>query len=220
MADKSQNTATKGGMDNVIPQTPSWFIFLRYGQFGLNFVVLICAAVSLGAFGKLGPDYFLGWGPGFAVFTSVYVLIFLAAIIAIPIYAPQFYYKWFALGAECFAVLWTLSSFAGLAEWAAAFGFIVGTNDEWQSVVDTIHGATSAGAAFGAFLWVSFIVSLVFHSIACHRARIAKKSWNNPGNAEAQLGPVGTSNPQQAYDPAPQPAGYGYQQQGQPQYHQ
>jgi len=204
--------ARRGGMDNVVPPTPHWFIFLRYGQLALNVIVLICAAVALGSFGKLvGDGYYLGFGPGFAIFSSVYILIFLVAVILIPIYVPNFYFKWLILGAECFAILWSLITFSGLAVWSTAFTLLDGTTSYYESQVNTIHGATAAGAAFGAFLWVSLIVSLVFYAIACHKARVAKKSWNTPSNMEASMGPIGTQQHAPAYDTASQPVGYGYE---------
>jgi len=212
MADKSnsQPAGQQKAMDNQIPVTPHWFIYLRYGQIGGSLIVLVCAAVSLGAFNSVN-GYYLGWGPGFAIFTAIYNLLFLSAIIAVPIFAPQFYFKWFCLGAECFAILWNLISFSGLAVWSTAFSFVEGIDNDSESRVNTVHGATAAGAAFGAFLWISFIVSLVFYSIGCHKCRVQNKSWNTPSNLES-MGPVAVQNTGPAYDPAPAPAGYNYPQ--------
>lgn len=202
MADKQQHaiggapvSSTGKAMDNVIPQTPPWLIYVRYAQVVLTLVVLICAAVSLAAFARYDYGY-LGYGPGFSVFTCVYTFLFLAGVLLFPRFCPQFYFKWFHLGAECFCVLWWLVSWSGLAVWSTAFAYLDGTYSDGiyrstDNVVKTIHGATAAGAAFGAFLWVSFIVTLVFDGIGCHRARIAKRNWNTPGNVEASLGAIG-----------------------------
>jgi len=183
-------------MGNDVPEVPSWFIFVRYAQIVLNFIVLVCAAVAIGAFDHaVGGAYAVGWGPGFAIFTSVYVLLFLVALFLVPIKWPQFYYKWIILIAEAFACLWTLISFAGMAEWATAFSW-----PGFDSDFNTIHGATSAGAAFGAFLWVTFIVTMVFYGLGCYRSRQARQTY---GNSEAAMGPVPAP-------PAPQQP-YGYQ---------
>jgi len=198
---------TRGGMDNVVPQVPSWFIFIRYAQIVLTLVVFVCSCVSV------SQGYFLGWGGGFGIFTAIYTFIFLAGVMLVPVYATNFYFKWFCLGGECFAVLWWLCTWAGLATWAAVLspsGLVLGTS--------TAYGATAAGAAFGAFNWICFCVTLVLYAIGCHRARIASSGWT-AGGVEANqtsMGPIGTSaTPAPTYDTTPEPAGYNYQGQQQ-----
>lgn len=205
-----------GGMGNEIPQTPHWFIFIRYAQIVLTLIVFVCSCVALGQV----DGYIVGWGAGFALFTSIYTAIFLAATFLVPKFAPNFYFKWFCLGAEAFAVLWWLISFAGLATWANFLSIF--TSSSYPGALRTAYGACAAGAAFGAFNWVSFCVTLVFYAIGCHKHRIGKTGAWNAGGVEAghgaSMGPIGvqhTGTPQPAYDPTPEPVGYGYQ--GQPQ---
>jgi len=204
MADK-----TSQGMDNEIPATPGWLIFVRYGQIAGSLILLVTAAVALASASQL-DNLFIGWGPGFAIFAAIWDLLFLAAIILIPMFLRQFYFKWIILGLESFTVLWTLVAWAGLADWAVAFSIFDGTDDSADNDINTAHGASAAGAAFGAFLWISFIVTLVFYSIGCHQCRMKKKSWNTPSNVES-MGPVGVPQTGPAYDPAPEPVGYSYQ---------
>ncbi|KAF3940564.1 hypothetical protein ABW19_dt0208409 [Dactylella cylindrospora] len=203
-----------GGMDNVIPQVPSWFIFVRYAQIVLTLVVFICCCVSVSQVGS----YWFGWGGGFGIFTCIYTFIFLAGVLLVPIYATNFYFKWFCLGAEAFAVFWWLITFAGLASWATVLKPVDVLSDYYDdSGLKTSYGATAAGAAFGAFNWIAFCVTLAFYAIGCHKARITKRGW--AGGVEAgntSMGPIGVQQPApQVYDPAPEPAGYGYGQQQQ-----
>ncbi|KAK6358939.1 hypothetical protein TWF696_000113 [Orbilia brochopaga] len=206
MEAKGHAGGSVGGIGNEIPQLPHWFIFLRYAQVVLTLIVFVCCCVALGAVQGL----FLGWGAGFSMFTSIYTAIFLAGVLLVPVYAPQFYFKWFILGAESFAVLWWLCSFAGLATWASWLSV-------WRGVGGTgmtVYGACAAGAAFGAFNWIAFCVSLVFYAIGCHRHRMSKMQMNGgsaysaSGNVEVgSMGPIGIQQP--AYQA--QPGSYPYQ---------
>ncbi|KAK6500224.1 hypothetical protein TWF481_010573 [Arthrobotrys musiformis] len=205
-----------GGMGNEIPAVPSWFIFVRYAQIVLTFVVFICSCVALAQV----KGWFIGWGAGFSLFTSIYTGIFLAGVLLVPKFAPQYYFKWFCLGGEAFAVLWWLISFAGLATWASALSVWSDYSGTlYDGAFKTAYGACAAGAAFGAFNWIAFCVTLVFYALGCHRHRVGKSGWNGGVEAGgASLGPIGvqqTGASQPGYDPAPEPVGYGYQ--GQPQ---
>ncbi|KAK6530180.1 hypothetical protein TWF694_003547 [Orbilia ellipsospora] len=196
-----------GGMGNEIPEVPHWFMFVRYAQIVLTFVVFICSCVALGQ----THGWFLGWGAGFSLFTAIYTAFFLAGVLLVPRFAPQLYFKWFCLGAEAFAVLWWLIAFAGLADWAGWLG-------TWAKYygAGTVYGACAAGAAFGAINWILFCVTLVFYSIGCHRHRVAK--MNGGGGLEAggaSLGPIGVQNTgatQPTYEQPAPPQPYGYQE--------
>ncbi|EPS36247.1 hypothetical protein H072_10352 [Dactylellina haptotyla CBS 200.50] len=194
-----------GGMGNEVPQVPSWFIFVRYAQIVLTLIVFVCSCVALSQV----RGYYLGWGAGFSLFTSIYTAIFLAGVMLVPKFAPQFYFKWFCLGAEAFCVLWWLCSFAGLASWAAWLSL-------WTSGFSdgrTVYGACAAGAAFGAFNWIAFCVTLVFYSLGCHRHRVQKSTWNGGVEAgAASMGPIGVqhtgASQPAAYDPNAQQTPY------------
>lgn len=194
-----------GGMGNEIPELPHWFIFLRYAQVVLTLIVFVCSCIALGVNGS----YFLGWGAGFSLFTAIYTTIFLAGVLLVPVFAPQFYFKWFILGAESFAVLWWLCSFAGLASWASLLSLV----QDLGGPARTVYGACAAGAAFGAFNWIAFCVSLVFYGIGCHRHRMRKAGMGGGaygGHVEtggASMGPIGVQQP--AYQA--QPGSYPYQ---------
>ncbi|KAF3932093.1 hypothetical protein ABW20_dc0106324 [Dactylellina cionopaga] len=196
-----------GGMGNEVPQVPHWFQFVRYAQVVFTFIVFICACVALAQSG----GWFLGWGAGFSLFTAIYTAIFLAGVMLVPVFAPQFYFKWFCLGGEAFAVLWWLCSFSGLATWATWLSVYAGTNFGPGKVV---YGACAAGAAFGAFNWLAFCVTLVFYSIGCHRHRTQKGGYGGGVEAGgASMGPIGQQHigAQPTYNPTPEPTGYGYQ---------
>jgi hypothetical protein len=200
-------------MGNEVPQVPHWFIFVRYAQIVLTLIVFVCSCVALAQV----HGWYLGWGAGFSLFTAIYTGIFLAGVMLVPVFAPQFYFKWFCLGAECFAVLWWLISFAGLATWANWLSAFANTS---FGPGKTAYGACAAGAAFGAFNWIAFCVTLVFYALGCHRHRVQKSGWNQGGveTGAASLGPIGvqhTGASQPAYDQPPQPTGYGYQEQQQ-----
>ncbi|KAF3922493.1 hypothetical protein AA313_de0209304 [Arthrobotrys entomopaga] len=200
-------TSTAGGMDNAMPVVPPWFIFLRYAQIVLTFVVFICSCVALGQ----THGWYLGWGAGFSLFTAIYTAFFLAGVLLVPKFAPQLYFKWFCLGAECFAVLWWLIAFAGLADWAAWLGTYVRTT--------TVYGACAAGAAFGAINWILFCVTLVFYAIGCHRHRVSKMNTGGVEAGGASLGPIGvqqTGATQPNYEQPAPPQNYGYQEQPYP----
>ncbi|EWC48971.1 hypothetical protein DRE_00276 [Drechslerella stenobrocha 248] len=189
-----------GGMGNEVPQVPPWFIFVRYAQIVLTLIVFVCSCVAVSQVG----GYFLGWGAGFSLFTSIYTGIFLAGVMLVPIYAPQYYFKWFCLGGECFAVLWWLCSFAGLASWASVLAVF---NNYPGSALKTVYGACAAGAAFGAFNFIAFLITLAFYAIGCHRHRVGKLGNYGGEAGSASLGPIGV--PPQTY--TPQPAVYPYQ---------
>ncbi|KAF3308230.1 hypothetical protein TWF173_001598 [Orbilia oligospora] len=208
-----------GGMGNEIPALPSWFIFIRYAQIVLTLIVFVCSCVALAQV----KGYIVGWGAGFALFTSIYTAIFLAGVLLVPKFAPQFYFKWFCLGGEAFAVLWWLISFAGLATWANLLSVFGDLDSRFYSGYKTAYGACAAGAAFGAFNWIAFCVTLAFYAIGCHKHRTGKMGWNAGGveAGGASMGPIGVQNTgvsQPAYDPTPEPVGYGYQGQQQQQY--
>jgi hypothetical protein len=87
-----------------------------------------------------------------------------------PLWAPRFYNVWIQLILEVKTTVIWLSTFALLAEEAAAWGIVdsefnlgAGPNDTvnavWPKGQSAIN-ATKGAAAMGAFTWLSFVITL------------------------------------------------------------
>lgn len=147
---------------------------------------------------------------------------------------PSFYNYWAVMALDIFHVVFWLVAFAVLASQVSTLysylGMSGGRGSYYYSssyyttsaVEEAWLACQAAAAAVGGVLFVLFVVSLVFHSMALHRHRAAGLHCTAlPTSGQSASGPAPyaeKANPVQTY-PAPvytQPA-QGYPQQQQPQ---
>jgi hypothetical protein len=165
-----ENFYARNGVEgrDHIPALPFWMAIVRIVQFVLTLLVMILSAFASSVF---GAGYWPGYGMSFFVFA--WTLIFLGYIFVTPLWFPQFYLYWVHLGLECVTVVFWLSTFALLAEEAAAWDIVGDFFEIWPKGNEAI-GATKGAAAMGAINWALFVFTLITFSIFLHKHRIAR----------------------------------------------
>jgi len=174
MVDLNENVLHRRGEEgrDHIPAVPFWVAIIRAFQFLLTFLVMALSAFAASVF---GAGYFPGYGMSFFVFA--WTVAFLVYIFVTPLWFPQAYIVWAQLGLEIVTVIFWLSTFALLAEEAAAWDWVgdfggIGIDEiypKWSSAI----AATKAAAGLGALAWLSFVVTLVIFGLNLHKHRVA-----------------------------------------------
>jgi hypothetical protein len=126
---------------------PAYTFRLRLSQIIIAIVVLILNIIStimLGGYGALH----------YGIFTPIATCAIVAYWYYVNYPRPQYYNRWTILVLDCFAVIWWLSLWSVLAQWAAAMGLIdsidnmYGVND--LASVKIVHALTAVAAVLGA----------------------------------------------------------------------
>jgi len=124
---------------------PAFTFRLRLAQIIIAIVVLILNIVStaiiLGGYGALG----------YGIFTPIATCVIVAYWYYASYRGAQYYNRWAILILDCFAVVWWLSLWSVLAQWAAALG-VIDSIDNAYGVTDftIIHALTAVAAVLGA----------------------------------------------------------------------
>jgi hypothetical protein len=126
---------------------PAYTFRIRLSQIIIAIIILILNIVSIAIFGGYGAL-------SFGIFTPIATCIIVAYWYHANYSRQQYYNRWVILILDCFAVVWWLSLWSVLAQWAAALGFIdsienaYGGND--LASVNIVHALTAVGAVLGA----------------------------------------------------------------------
>lgn len=126
---------------------PAYTFRLRLSQIVIAILVLILDIVSLAILGGYGA---LGYG----IFTPIATCVIVSYWYSATYRSPQYYNRWAILVLDCFAVVWWLSLWSVLAQWAAALG-VVDSIDNAYGVADLgniriVHALTAVTAVLGA----------------------------------------------------------------------
>jgi hypothetical protein len=126
---------------------PAYTFRLRLAQIIVAIVVLILDIVSTVIFGGYGA---LSYG----IFTPIATCFIVAHWYYVNYPRPEYYNRWTILVLDCIAVVWWLSLWSVLAQWARALGLIesidnlVGVKD--LTSVKIVHALTAVAAVLGA----------------------------------------------------------------------
>lgn len=151
------------------PPHPLWLKIVIGIQLFLALVTLALSAYGLSIAGSYS-------GFGLNVFTSIVTFAYVGYIVAYTFFVPTLYNIYISLGLQAFLAIFWLSTFGTLAALAAAFGavesysgyggyykrYYTGSSDSWT----TLSATTKASAALTAFIWVSFVATLIYTSMS------------------------------------------------------
>lgn len=152
------------------PPHPLWLKIVLGFQLFFALVTLALSAYALSVVGSYS-------GYGLNIFTSIATFAYIGYIVAYTFYIPTIYNIFISLGSQAFLAIFWLSTFGTIAALAAAFGAVEsyssysggyyyryssGASDSWTTVGDV----TKALAALTAFIWVSFVATLVYTSMS------------------------------------------------------
>ena len=132
--------------DKSILALPTYTLSLRLSQFIVAILILILNIVSLAILGAEGA---LSYG----IFTPLATVIIVGYWYFATYRRMELYSRWAILILDCFAVVWWLSMWCVLAEWAAAFGILDSIENEYgvgASSINTVHALTAVAAVLGA----------------------------------------------------------------------
>jgi hypothetical protein len=133
--------------DKQIIALPAYTFRLRLSQMIIAIVVLILNIVSTAIFGGYGV---LGYG----IFTPIATCVIVGYWYYASYNRQQYYNRWAILVLDCFAVVWWLSMWSVLAQWAAALGLLDSIDDAYGvdgfASVNTVHALTAVAAVLGA----------------------------------------------------------------------
>jgi len=126
---------------------PAYIFRVRIAQFIIAVAVLILNIVSTAILGGYGV---LGYG----IFTPIATCVIVAYWYYANYPRPQYYNRWAILVLDCFAVVWWLSMWSVLAQWAAAMGLIDAIDNTYGvddlASVNIVHALAAVAAVLGA----------------------------------------------------------------------
>ncbi|OBT55351.1 hypothetical protein VE04_04913 [Pseudogymnoascus sp. 24MN13] len=155
------------------PPHPLWLKIVLGFQLFFALVTLALSAYALSVVGSYS-------GYGLNIFTSIATFAYIGYIVAYTFYIPTIYNIYISLGSQAFLAIFWLSTFGTIAALAAAFGAVEsystysggyyyryssGASDSWTTVGDV----ATALAALTAFIWVSFVATLVYTTLVAIR---------------------------------------------------
>lgn len=176
------------------PPQPFWLQIVRGIQLLLAVVTLGLSAYALSVVGGYS-------GYGLNIFTTIVTIFYIAYIITSSFIAPNMYNIWTSLALQAFLCIFWLATFGTLAAASVAYSiddsFDHYDSDEWFYSVHTgdyvsaetakvVVNTTKASAALTAFIWVSFVATLIYTSM-----------FPQPQHSEKP-----SSNPSQPYPPS------------------
>ena len=130
-----------------IVSLPPYTFRLRLAQIVIAALILILNIVSTAVLGGYGA---LGYGIFTPIATGVIVVYWYYGNYR----RPQYYNRWAILILDCFAVVWWLSMWSVLAQWAAALGLIDSIDTEFGdsdvASIHVVHALTAIAAILGA----------------------------------------------------------------------
>jgi len=126
---------------------PAYAFRLRLSQIIIAIVILILNVISIIMLGGYGA---LSYG----IFTPIATCVIVAYWYYANYPRPQYYNRWAILVLDCFAVVWWLSMWSVLAQWAAAMGLIDAIDNTYGvddlASVNIVHALAVVGAVLGA----------------------------------------------------------------------
>ena len=130
---------------SIIPLPPYTFR-LRLAQFIIAILVLILDIIA--------TAIFFSGALGYGIFTPLATCIIVGYWYYATYRNKQYYNRWAILILECFSVIWWLSLWSVMAQWASALGFIdsLDSADGFSDLggVHTVHVLTALAAVLGA----------------------------------------------------------------------
>ncbi|OBT87380.1 hypothetical protein VE02_04179 [Pseudogymnoascus sp. 03VT05] len=190
------------------PPHPLWLKIVLVFQLFFALVTLALSAYGLSVAGAYS-------GFGLNVFTSIATFAYIGYIVSYTFFIPTIYNIYISLGSQAFLAIFWLSTFGTIAALAAGFGAVEsysdyggghyyryssGVNDTWT----TLSATTKASAALTAFIWVSFVVTLIYTTLAAIRQNRDTSAAAAPAATEEhKLGPGGGPTPT-SYQPVEQ----------------
>jgi hypothetical protein len=129
----------------IVPLPPYTFR-LRLAQFILAVLVLILAIVA--------TAIFFSGALGYGIFTPLATCVIVAYWYYSSYRNKQYYNRWVILSLDCFCVIWWLSLWSVMAQWASTLGFIDSLDAAagWGNLGDVrvVHALTAIAAVLGA----------------------------------------------------------------------
>jgi hypothetical protein len=126
---------------------PAYAFRLRLSQIIIAIVILILNVISIIMLGGYGA---LSYG----IFTPIATCVIVAYWYYASYPRPQYYNRWAILVLDCFAVIWWLSMWSVLAQWAAAMGLIDAIDNMYGvddlASVNIVHALAAVAAVLGA----------------------------------------------------------------------
>lgn len=126
---------------------PAYAFRLRLSQIIIAIVILILNVISIIMLGGYGA---LSYG----IFTPIATCVIVAYWYYANYPRPQYYNRWAILVLDCFAVVWWLSMWSVLAQWAAAMGLIDAIDNTYGvddlASVNIVHALAAVAAVLGA----------------------------------------------------------------------
>ncbi|KFY22049.1 hypothetical protein V493_06895 [Pseudogymnoascus sp. VKM F-4281 (FW-2241)] len=196
------------------PPQPFWLQIVRGFQLLLALVTLGLSAYALSVVGGYS-------GYGLNIFTTIVTLFYIAYIVTSSFIVPTLYNIWTSLALQAFLCIFWLATFGTLAAASVAYSiddaFDYYDNDEWFYSVHTgdyvsaetakvVVNTTKASAALTAFIWVSFVATLIYTTLSAIRHGRGNRAGAAPApaaNQEHKMGPVGGPTPT-SYQPVEQ----------------
>ncbi|ELR02453.1 hypothetical protein VC83_07163 [Pseudogymnoascus destructans] len=190
------------------PPHPLWLKIVLGFQLFFAIVTLGLSAYGLSVAGSYSSF-------GLNIFTSIATFAYIGYVVAFTFFVPTLYNIYISLGFQAFLAIFWLATFGTLAALAAVFGTAEsynytgggyyyryssgGLSDSSTSVSDT----TKASAALTAFIWVSFVATLVYTTLAAIRQNRDTSAAAPAATEEHKLGAVGGPTPT-SYQPVEQ----------------
>ncbi|KAI1368610.1 hypothetical protein F5Y08DRAFT_247934 [Xylaria arbuscula] len=165
----SRPSSTRNLVACGVPVLPKFFNYIVISIILLSIVILGLAAYAE----SLSGNYYYESGvSGFLIFVSIWTWLIYGAILAVPQFAPRFYYRIGVLVGQLLSLIFWIVGWAWSASWAA---YILSFDN--YSPFDSIRGhwkafgqATAACAGIGALTFVACIAALVTFWSACRRS--------------------------------------------------
>ncbi|KFY18175.1 hypothetical protein V492_00110 [Pseudogymnoascus sp. VKM F-4246] len=199
------------------PSAPLWLTIVRGIQLLFALVTLALSAHALATVGTYS-------GFGLNIFTSIVTLFYMIYIGVTSFGAQAAFNIWISVMFQAFLAIFWLATFGTLAALAVAFT-VVENHDDYDydynysysyrnygltDDLKIVSSTTKASTALSAFVWVSFVATLIYTALAAFRNRSANNGAPPAANQEHKMGPVGAGPTPTSYQPVQQ---YGQQPQ-------
>lgn len=199
--------SSRGLTAKGVPPQPAWLLFVKIAILVLALAVLCASAYAISLFGTYAGLIGASGAGGLLIFVTIKTFIVFGGIVAIEIWAPQYFYRVIALIAYILSIIFWLSGWAWAASsasfWLQSYCYF-GTCVSPSGYAKAEGSALAAAAALGAVAWILSIVNLYFFVRAC---------LNDPdGEAAPQQAELGQVKQE------PTPTQYATPQYGQAQY--
>ena len=130
-----------------IVSLPPYTFRLRLAQFVIAVLILILNIVSIAVLGGYGAV-------SYGIFTPIATCVIVAYWYHANYRRQHTYNRWVILVLDCFAVLWWLSLFGVLANWAAAWAYVDSIDNAYGlgdlGSIKVVYALTTVAAVLGA----------------------------------------------------------------------